>query len=433
MRPSRITMQATKMHRRRQFRRPILGRLTWAWLSAFGVIAALAGVFLYATLTDDGAGRIALPIEQIEQFARAAVAPQASETPEKKGASGLRLSPPHLREGEGAVGDQEFGNDLGEDTGDALAYMDEALPEVVDDDAPMTDIIITIDGKQQGDRSNTVSAPIVASFRTPIPDPEPELLRATPLGKVPRIAPDGRKALNVYARPFKGDYSKPRIAIVVGGLGLNTALTERAIDELPPEISLSFAPYAKDLDFWTKKARDAGHEILIELPMEGYGDSQQALGNAALLSTRTEQENLQRLDWLLSRFGGYFAATNYMGSKFSTNEASLTPVLRKLREAGVGYIDDTGAAGRAGAASGAALTMIDKVISAAPDDSGRRTVKRELAKLEQIAKREGAAIGKTYAYAATLDEIAAWTAKLDDKSLSVAPVSAILRARTASR
>lgn len=424
------------MHRRRQFRRPILGRLTWAWLSAFGVIAALAGVFLYATLTDNGAGRIALPVEQLEQFARATVAPQANEASDKNGVSGLHLSPPNLRDGEGAGGPEDFGDYLGEDANDALAYMDEALPYSLENENgndAVTDVIITIDGKQQGDAQRDAGAPTVATHRTPIPDPVPELLRATPLGKVPRIAPDGRKALNVYARPFKGDYSKPRIAIIVGGLGLNTALTERAIDELPPEISLSFAPYAKDLDFWTKKARDAGHEILIELPMEGYGENQQALGGAALLSTRTEQENLQRLDWLLSRFGGYFAATNYMGSKFSANEAALTPILRKLREAGVGYVDDTGAASKAGAASGAALTMIDKIISAAPDDSGRRTVRRELAKLEQIAKSEGAAIGKTYAYAATLDEIAAWAAKLEDKSLSAAPVSAILQARTASR
>ncbi len=420
------------MHRRRQFRRPILGRLTWAWLSAFGVIASLAGVFLYATLTDDGAGRIALPVEQLEQFARAAVAPQVNEAPDKNAAAGLRLSPPHLREGEAARGPEGFGGDHGEDADDALAYMDEALPDIAGND-PVTDVIITIDGKQQGDAPRDAGAATNAPRRTPIPDPDPDLLRATPLGKVPRIAPDGRKALNAYARPFRGDYSKPRIAIIVGGLGLNIALTERAIDELPPEISLSFAPYAKDLDFWTKKARDAGHEILIELPMEGYGENQQALGGAALLSTRTEQENLQRLDWLLSRFGGYFAATNYMGSKFSTNEAALTPILRKLHEAGVGYIDDTGAAFKAGAASGAALTMIDKIISAAPDDSGRRTVRRELTRLEQIAKAEGAAIGKTYAYAATLDEIAAWAAKLEDKSLSAAPVSAILQARTASR
>ena len=428
-------MQAiVKMHRRRPFRRPILGRLTWAWLSAFGAIATLSGVFMYATLTDDGAGRIALPVEQLEQFARSAVAPQTNEAPEKNGQSGLRLSPPHLRDGEPAGGPEDFSNEYGEDADDALAYEDDRLPAPRENDdinEAMTDIIITIDGRQQGDAPRGVDAPAIATPVTPIPDPDPNLLRATPLGKVPRIAPDGRKAINIYARPFRGDYERPRIAIIVGGLGLNTALTERAIDELPPEISLSFAPYAKDLDFWTKKARDAGHEILIELPMEGYGDNQQALGDAALLSTRTEQENLQRLDWLLSRFGGYFAATNYMGSKFSTDTSALTPILQRLREAGVGYIDDTGAAKRAG--GGVSLTTIDKIISAAPDESGRRAVKRELAKLEQIAKSEGAAIGKTYAYAATLDEIVLWAAKLEDKNLSAAPASAILRSRTASR
>lgn len=433
MRRGRITMQAIDhMNRRRPFRRPILGRLTWAWLSAFGAIAALVGVFLYAALTDDGAGRVALPVGQLEQIARAAVTPQPIEPPDDNGASGLRLSPPYLRDGAPSGGPEEFSGDNAEDADDSLAYTDQPLPDIIYNDA-VSDVIITIDGKRQEDAPRAADLSTIAPRSAPIPDPDPDLLRATPLGKVPRIAPDGRKALTAYARPFKGDYSKPRIAIIVGGLGLNSTLTERAIDELPPEVSLSFAPYAKDLVFWTKKAREAGHEILIELPMEGYGDNQQALGGAALLSTRTERENLQRLDWLLSRFGGYFAATNYMGSKFSANEAALTPVLRKLREAGIGYIDDTGAASRAGAAAGASLTTIDKIISAAPDDSGRRAVKRELAKLEQIARSEGAAIGKTYAYAATLDEIAAWTAKLDEKSFSAAPVSAILRARTADR
>ena len=422
------------MQRSRPFRRPILGRLTWAWLGAFSATAALGGIFVYATLTDDGAGRIALPIEQLEQFARAAVAPTASEPPDEISTSGLRLSAPYLRDGEPVGGSQDFRVYNGEEAGNDLVLFDEYQndPDFNAEDA-VTDIIITIDGKQQGGEKALVAGATGKPNATPIPDPYPDLQRATSLGPVPRIAPDGRKALSAYARPYKGDYSKPRIAIVVGGLGLNTALTEQAIDELPPEISLSFAPYAKNLAFWTKKARDAGHEILIELPMEGYGDNQEALGAAALLSSRTERENLQRLDWLLSRFGGYFAATNYMGSKFSTDEAALTPVLRKLREAGVGYVDDTGAASRAGAKAGTVLTTIDKIISSAPDDSGRRAVRRELGKLEQIAKRDGAAIGKTYAYAATLDEIAVWAANLDEKNLDAAPVSAILQARTKAR
>ena len=347
---------------------------------------------------------------------------------------GCAYPAPGLREGIPAGGPDLEADDGSEDANDSLVYLDDTgADDLIIADEPAGEIIITIDGRQQSGNADDAQQKSLASQIVQIPDPDPDLLRATPLGKVPRIAPDGRRALTAYARPFRGDYAKPRVAIIVGGLGLNSALTEQAIDELPPEISLSFAPYAKDLEFWTRKARKAGHEVIIELPMEGYGANQEALGGAALLLGRTEQENLQRLDWLLSRFGGYFAATNYMGSKFSASEPALTPVLRKLREAGVGYFDDTGAAARSGAAAGALLTTVDVSISAASDDSGRRTVKRELARLEKIARNEGAAIGKTYAYAATLDEIALWAAKLDEKGFSTAPASAVLLANGASR
>ncbi len=422
------------MQRRRQFRLPVLSRLTWAWLTAFVITGVLGGVFVQSITSEKGPGRIALPIEQLEHIARPDRAPgengpAAAAAPDK----GLRLSAPNLRDG-GAAGAPENESDAPAGASGFLVDTDDRIDIENDEAGAGTGaIVITIDGKVHGEEpagGAALAAPVRAN---PIPDPDPALLRATPLGKAPRIAPDGRNALTAYARPFNGDYTKPRIAIIVGGLGLNPGLTERAIDELPPEISLAFAPYAKDLEFWTKKARDAGHEILIELPMEGYGQNQEALGAAALLSTRTEQENLQRLDWLLSRFGAYFAATNYLGAKFSTDENALRPVLKKLAEAGVGYIDDTGAASRAGAAMGAALAEVDVVISPAPDDRGRRAVRRELETLEKAAARKGSAIGKTYAYAATLEEIAAWAAKLDDEGFSPAPASAVLRARTASR
>jgi len=236
-----------------------------------------------------------------------------------------------------------------------------------------------------------------------------------------------------YARPFTNPDNLPRIAIIVGGLGLNPALTERAIDELPPEISLAFAPYAKELSFWTEKARRSGHEVLIELPMESYGGNQQALGAAALLSTRSAQENLQRLDWLLARFGGYFAATNYMGGKFSADENALLPILQKLRDAGVAYIDDTGAARLAGEQTAVSWTTVNRMIPPAPDESRRRAVRRELKALEKIAQRDGAALGKTYVYAATLDEIIQWSNGLNENGFIAAPASSVLQARTSSR
>lgn len=418
--------------RRRKFRPPVLSRLTLAWLGAFSLLALLSGVFLYSALSDHGPGRIALPVGRVETMAQAQPPKPAVEERLETPQQGLRLSAPDLRDG-----DKE--NDPAEDsvegieTNDSLQYPDDYAETDAenDDDNTSGDIVITIAGAHK--KATPVTTASLTPAVEPIPDPDPALLRATPLGKIPRIAPNGRKAMTAYARPFDNPDGAPRIAIVVGGLGLNSELTERAIDELPPEISLAFAPYAKNLEFWTKKARQAGHEVLIELPMEGYGGNQETLGAAALLTSRTPQENLQRLDWLMSRFGGYFAATNYMGAKFSADAAALTPVLKKLAEAGVAYIDDTGAARAASGGTSVAWTTVNRVIPPSPDDSGRSAVRRELRALEKIAERDGAALGKTYAYAATIEEISRWADSAEKNGFIAAPASSVLQARAATR
>ena len=410
------------MQRRRRLKAPVLGRLTWAWMGAsLGFVGLCAAVFVSSN-NGHGANRIALPIDHLEIFAR-------NEAPQRE----ERIAAPvETVRSAGAPDD-------GEDVEDGLVLIypgeNDMLAGLEDDmaydDEPFSadDVVITITGGKQAATTAT-TASLTPAVRA-IPDADDALLRSTPLGRTPRISPDGRKPVSYYSRVYEGGRSLPRVAIVVGGLGLNAAVTERAIDELPPEISLSFAPYAKNLDFWTRKARQAGHEVLIELPMEGYGANTQALGAAALLTSRSAEENMQRLDWLMSRFGAYFAATNYLGAKFSADEAAIAPILAKLKEAGVGYIDDTGAAARV--AGGLPIATVSRMIPAAADDADLRSVQRELAMLEQIATRDGFALGKTYAYAATIDEIAIWSKSLEQKGLIAAPASALLRANAASR
>lgn len=418
------------MQHRRRFRRPVLSRLTWAWLGASTIGFFLVAGFIAAALNPHGANRVALPIGDLEYTARTADARaalsdrwEADERPETK------LAAPDLRD--------PYKNKTEQDSDaprDILTYPAEGDFFASDEDLDLSpqDFVITIDGKRQG------ATPVIAASIEPvemdaIPEPDPALLRATPLGKVPRIAADGRRAMDYYAREHRHNNAAPRIAIIVGGLGLNPALTEKAIETLPPNVSLAFAPYAKDLEFWTEKARKDGHEILIELPMESYGPNQEALGAAGLLSSRTEAENLQRLDWLMSRFSGYFAATNYLGARFSADEDALTPILEKLREAGVAYIDDTGAASRAARAAGATTAAVDRTIPPAASLEDRETVRRELAALEAVAKRNGAALAKTYATPGTIDEIARWTAQLESQGYSAAPASSVLQAQAATR
>ena len=84
---------------------------------------------------------------------------------------------------------------------------------------------------------------------------------------LPIIAADGRTAADAYARPFTPN-GRPKVSVVIGGLGLNAQTTRAAIETLPGEITLSFAPYAEGLQGWIDLARAHGHEVLLETPME---------------------------------------------------------------------------------------------------------------------------------------------------------------------
>ena len=87
--------------------------------------------------------------------------------------------------------------------------------------------------------------------------PEGDLLRDSPDGPLP-ITAGAKEARLAYARPVPpavaGKEKQARVAIAVIGLGLSREAAEAAISKLPPEIDLSFSPYAGNLDTWVKKA-----------------------------------------------------------------------------------------------------------------------------------------------------------------------------------
>src|SRR5437763_1565830 len=78
--------------------------------------------------------------------------------------------------------------------------------------------------------------------------------------RLPISAQDGRTPFQAYARPFASN-GRPRIALIIGGLGLNTRATRAAIETLAPQITLSFVPYDEGLQGWIDMARAHGHEV----------------------------------------------------------------------------------------------------------------------------------------------------------------------------
>lgn len=242
-----------------------------------------------------------------------------------------------------------------------------------------------------------------------------------PGGLLPVIGKDGRTPFQAYARPFQSN-GKPRIAIVVGGLGLNAAATRAAIERLPPEVTLSFVPYAEGLQGWVDLARAEGHEVMLEIPMEPLDYPNNDPGPSTLLASARPEETVKRLEWLLARASGYFAVTNYLGGRFLTAEAGMGAFLGALRARGVGFIDDGSAARRAG--SGVPRASADTVVD---EQLSQEAIDRQLLSLEAAALQRGQALGAGFAYPVTVEAVTRWAASLAGRGYQLAPASAIAR------
>ena len=175
---------------------------------------------------------------------------------------------------------------------------------------------------------------------------DPALIENSPLGPLPRIADDGRKPMTAYAAPAAA--GKFRIAIVVSGLGISAKATTAALASLPPGVTLGFAPYAGDVQHWVNQARQFGHEVLLEVPMEPFDFPDSDPGPHTLRAGVDEDSNLQRLTWSLSRFTGYAGVTNLLGQRFLSDADALSPALTYLARRGL-YFYDNGASAQSAA------------------------------------------------------------------------------------
>ncbi|GAM97152.1 putative periplasmic protein YibQ [alpha proteobacterium U9-1i] len=253
-------------------------------------------------------------------------------------------------------------------------------------------------------------------------------------GLLPIIAQNGRTPAQAYARPFSAQASRPSIAIVIGGLGFNARATTQAIDELPAAVTLSFVPYAADLQTWIDRARARGHEVMLELPMEPFDPEADDTGPQTLLASAPAQQNSQRLLQLLSKGAGYFGVTNYQGARFATSAQASAPVVQELRRRGLVFISSgigqrtalSVEAQRAGLPS----TAADRIIDARREADA---IDEQLLNLEALALQNQSAIGAGFAYPVTMEQVGRWARDIESRGYQLAPASAVLTARAARR
>lgn len=237
-------------------------------------------------------------------------------------------------------------------------------------------------------------------------------------GQLPIIAADGRTVADAYARPFTPN-GRPKVSVVIGGLGLNAQTTRAAIETLPGEITLSFAPYADGLQGWIDLARAHGHEVLLETPMEPADYPANDPGPYTLIAANRPEDTVRKLEWLMSRATGYFGLSNYLGARFVDNDQAMNTFNGVLKARGLAFVDDGLAARRAGPIPRASA---DRVID---DELAAGAIDAQLRALENGANGRGQALGSGFAYPVTINQVRAWAAGLPARGLQLAPASAL--------
>lgn len=258
----------------------------------------------------------------------------------------------------------------------------------------------------------------------------PDLSEQTADGPIPRTAATGLTPFAAYARPAGAAVTsgKPMIAIVVSGLGINEQGSLNAIDQLPGDVTLGFAPYGKTLATTVASAREKGHEVLLEVPLEPFDYPQNDPGPQTLLTGEPPRANIDKLFWLMARFGGYVGVLNNMGARFTASGADFGPVMEELGVRGLGYLDD-GSSNRSLAPQLAATNKVpfaraDTLIDVNP---ARQAILDALASLEAKAVENGQAIGIVSALPISVSAIAEWAATLDGKGIELVPASALMK------
>jgi polysaccharide deacetylase 2 family uncharacterized protein YibQ len=294
--------------------------------------------------------------------------------------------------------------------------------------APGTTTVNIINGATGARQEVTIPAP-GSTTGSPIgAGIDAKFVEVTPQGPIPKVATDGTRPADAFAQPVRampGDPDAPRIAIIVGGLGVSAKGTAEALAKLPGSVTLAFVPYGTDAA-WVARARAEGHEVLLQVPMEPFDYPDNDPGPETLLTSLAPQQNMDRLHWLMSRFQGYVGLISMMGARFTASEQAFAPVLRETAKRGLMFVDDgsnpRSVAGRIAGANSLPFAKAELIVDSVPTPI---EIDRALGRLEMAAREHHVAVGIASALPVSIASIAKWAKSAASRGVLLVPITAV--------
>ena len=255
----------------------------------------------------------------------------------------------------------------------------------------------------------------------PIPPPP----AATGMAAPQMAATANLPAWLTYAAPAPPVSGKPRVALVIDDLGLDSARTGRAL-KLKGPLTLVFLAYAGHLPLQAEAARKAGDELLLHVATGGMSPDI-SLGPGQAPGAPPPEETLRRLRWDLDRLPAYVGID--LPAQVSADPQYMPVVMGELKTRGLLFLDN-----RADAATLAAAQDWDVpyVARDATLDGQTADIDGQLAQIEDLVRKNGTAVAFAHADDQTLDALRRWLPTLAKKGIVLVPLSDIAKTRNAA-
>ena len=217
----------------------------------------------------------------------------------------------------------------------------------------------------------------------------------------------------------------PKIAIIIDDMGVSHGNSLRTIN-LDAPLTLAFLPYADGLTKMTKQASNAGHELMIHMPMQAVTNPV-SLGPIAIKSGMDNAEIRENMQAAFETFEGYEGVNNHMGSKVTQDKRAMAEVMKALKKRNLFFVDS-----RTISSSIAAETAREYGLPVAVRDvfldheETPEFVMGALRKLEKVAARKGHAIAIGHPKGVTIAGLKAWIPDAQSRGFEIVHVSELL-------
>lgn len=263
------------------------------------------------------------------------------------------------------------------------------------------------------------AAPITPPLTTPT-EPQPAPILADKPSK-------GWKENAIILPPY-AYRDKKLIAIIFDDAGVNANRTKEIIDVKSP-LTISFLPYAPNLQRQANAARAAGHEVMAHVPMEAE-DVDAHPGPNALMTDMTDEEILANLHENLDKWDSYIGINNHMGSFFTADAHRMGVVLEEIKKRDLIFVDSMTSAKSVAGKKAQEMGMLSGARDVFLDDvDNSEKIKEEFKKLEKAARKQGTAIAIGHPRPNTISALKEWLVAIENSEYMVVPLSVVLLER----